>query len=214
MNSLFLEAIGQGVVLGFGLAFLIGPAFFALLQASIDHGFGVSVALALGVVVSDSCLMAATYSLLTQLQQIPHFNEILGLVGGFVLVGTGISGILRPPPAAVSVKITIRDLWPLFRKGFSINTFNPFPWMFWLSTSSMVAAGVGKTSSTAAFLFFMAAALTVFLTDTLKAWAAQFIIRYLNPFILKIFRIISGICLIGFGLKLFWFAYSEWTKLH
>ena len=212
MNSLFLEAIGQGVVLGFGLAFLIGPAFFALLQASIDHGFGVSVALALGVVVSDSCLMAATYSLLTQLQQIPNFNEILGLVGGTVLVGTGISGILRPPPTTVSVKITIRDLWPLFRKGFSINTFNPFPWMFWLSTSSMVSSGVGKTSSTAAFLFFIAAALTVFLTDTLKAWAAQFIIRYLSPLILKIFRIVSGICLIGFGLKLFWFAYTEWTK--
>jgi len=58
----------------------------------------------------------------------------------------------------------------------------------------------------------MAAALTVFLTDTLKAWAAQFIIRYLSPLVLKIFRIVSGICLIGFGLKLFWFAFSEWSS--
>ena len=212
MNSIFLEAIGQGVVLGFGPAFLIGPAFFALLQASIDHGFGVSVALALGVVVSDCFLMATTYSLLRQFHEIPRFNEILGLVGGFVLVATGISGIVRPPPTAPNIKISIWDLWPLFRKGFSINTFNPFPWMFWLSTSSMVASGVGKTSGTAAFLFFLAAALTVFITDSLKAWAAQFIIRYLSPLLLKIFRIVSGICLIGFGVKLFWFAFTEWNK--
>jgi len=212
LNQLYLEAISEGFILGFGLAFLIGPAFFALLHASIDHGFGVSVALALGVVVSDCLLMTLTYFLLTPLTGIPYFHEGLGVVGGLVLIVTGFTSIVNKPNANNETPISIWDVWHIFRKGFSINTFNPFPWMFWLSTSALVSAGVGKDSGFAAFLFFGTAALTVFATDALKAWGAQFIIRYLSQKVLKAFRIISGLCLIAFGFRLLWFAFEESQK--
>ncbi len=198
--------------MGFGLAFLIGPAFFALLQASISHGFGVSVALALGVVASDCVLMTISYLVLSQVGEIPYFHEGLAIVGGLVLMITGITSIVRKPPDSKPIKFTVRESWPIFRRGFRINTYNPFPWMFWLSTSELVHAGIGRTSNLAAFLFFSIAAITVFSTDALKAWAAQFILKYLNPPVIRGFAVVSGICLFGFGLNLLWFAFNELQK--
>jgi uncharacterized membrane protein YqgA involved in biofilm formation len=58
----------------------------------------------------------------------------------------------------------------------------------------------------APLLFFSMAAFAVFATDVLKAWAARYLIRFLTPKILSRFKIISGLCLIGFGFRLFWFT--------
>lgn len=211
-DSIWISAVFQGIALGFGLAFLIGPAFFALLQASIEQGFAVSVALALGVVCSDCVLMAASYSLLQELESIPWFHEILGLVGGVVLIVTGIQTMRQRDTEIKELKIRLKDVWPLFRKGFSINTFNPFPWMFWLSTSAMVSQGIGKQGTGPATAFFVAAALTVFATDTAKAWAAQFLLKFLKPQILARFRFVSGLGLGGFGIRLLWFAWKGFTR--
>ncbi len=212
MNPLYFEAITEGFLLGFGLAFLIGPAFFALLQASIDHGFNVSVALAFGVVISDCLLMTFSYILLKELNAIPYFHTILALTGGVVLIFSGMTMVFKPGVKGPALKVSMWDIWHLFRKGFSINTFNPFPWMFWLSTSALVSEGIGKNNSQAAFLFYLVAALTVFGTDVAKAWAAQYLLKFLKPSILSRFRLISGLCLAGFGVRLLFFALESWEK--
>jgi threonine/homoserine/homoserine lactone efflux protein len=206
VDNIWFQTISEGFILGFGLAFLIGPAFFALLKASIDHGFGVSVALAAGVVASDILLMALSYSLLQKLEQIPWFHEILALLGGAILIGTGIQTIRTNPGTGKPLQLKFKDIWPLFRKGFSINTFNPFPWMFWLSTSAMVKDGIGKAGVRPALVFFATSALTVFSTDVAKAYAAKFLIRHLTPKTIKWFRFTSGLFLVGFGIRLLWFA--------
>ncbi len=208
MQDVYLKVVGEGILLGFGLAFLIGPAFFALLQASIDHGFGVSVALAFGIVCSDILLMTLSYSLMAQLNQIPHFNDGLAILGGLVLSFSGFKAFFSSSKPVEKLTVSIREVWKLFFKGFSINTFNPFPWMFWLSTSAMVNGSYSKFGFTPAFLFFSFAALTVFATDVLKAWAAQFLLKYLTVKILRWFKVISGICLIGFGFRLFYFVFE------
>lgn len=209
MDNLFWRAAWEGTLLGAGLAFLIGPAFFALLQASIDHGFRVSVALAVGVVSSDVLLILISYRMLEQIPDLPFFHEGLALTGGVVLIASGLMSIFGKHNPPEKLPFSFRDFWTLFRKGFAINTFNPFPWMFWLSTSDMVRRRFGETDIRAAFLFFGLAAVTVLGTDTLKAWLAKFLVRYLNTGVLQRFRTISGLCLIGFGLRLLWFAWSQ-----
>lgn len=208
MSSPFLNATLEGALLGLGLAFLLGPAFFALLQASIDYGIKVSIGIALGVVCSDIALMSLSYLTMSQLTRVPGFDLGLSIVGGVVLIITGVLSIFRTPPAKNDGAWSKKDVGKLFIKGFSINTFNPFPWMFWLSTSTLVSVEYGAYGSLAPFLFFAAAALTVFGTDVLKAWIAQYLVRFLTPNHLRYFRWISGICLIGFGIKLLWTAFA------
>ena len=155
MQDVYLKVVGEGILLGFGLAFLIGPAFFALLQASIDHGFGVSVALAFGIVCSDILLMTLSYSLMAQLNQIPYFNDGLAILGGLVLSFSGLKAILSSSKPVEKLTISMKEVWKLFFKGFSINTFNPFPWMFWLSTSAMVNGSYSKFVGHQLFCFLL-----------------------------------------------------------
>jgi len=209
LQDIYLEVVTEGIILGIGLAFLIGPAFFALLQASIDHGFGVSVALAFGIVCSDILLMTLSYQLMATLKQIPYFNEGLAITGGVVLSVSGVKAMFSAGEKVEKMAISIKEVWKLFIKGFSINTFNPFPWMFWLSTAAMVNGAYGKLGWMPPTLFFVFAAITVFLTDVIKAWAAQFLVKYLTDKILKIFKIVSGFCLLGFGIRLFYFAFQS-----
>lgn len=212
LQQIYFKALSEGFLLGFGLAFLIGPAFFALLQASIDHGFGVSVALALGVVCSDVLLMGLSYGLMAQLDTIPYFNVGLAVLGGLVLIFSGISAMVNSQKQVAKISFSMKEVGKLFIKGFSINTFNPFPWMFWFSTAAMVEGSYAHYGWTVPFLFFAAAAITVFATDALKAWAAQFLIHHLTYKILRSFKVVSGICLIGFGVRLFYFAFEAFYK--
>lgn len=204
MSSVLWAATFEGCVLGFGLAFLVGPAFFALLQASIDYGFRVSVAIAAGVVCSDMLLMAISYLTMNELSSLPGFSTGLSAVGGIVLIVSGITTIFKKKEERPTIRFSYKDAGKLFAKGFAINTFNPFPWMFWLSTSALVAATYGNYSRVAPVLFFASAAITVFSTDVLKAWVAQFLLKFLTPHILGYFQWVSGVCLAGFGVKLLW----------
>lgn len=210
MDPIYSTALLEGLLLGLGLAFLIGPAFFALLDASLHYGFGVSVAIALGVVSSDVLILSISYISLNQLMQIPHFEEIMSFCGSLVLVGSGAMMIVKRNEIRDSGGWHISQFGQLFLKGFSINTLNPFPWMFWFSTSAMVHSQFGHQGQSAPIIFFSAAAGMVLLTDMAKAWAARFLIPYLKPQILIWFRIISGLCLMGFGFQLLYFGIKNW----
>lgn len=201
------SALMEGILLGIGLAFLVGPAFFALLNASLHYGLGVSVALAAGVVSSDVLLITGSYFLLQPLKSIPHFNLWLAAIGGVVVSIAGITTILNRNQKAERPDFKIKDFGKLFLKGFSINTFNPFPWMFWLSTSAVAQVRFSAYSGGVVFTYFAVAACTVFLTDVAKAWLAQYIQPFLSDKILARIKIVSGLCLIGFGVRLFAFLF-------
>lgn len=209
-DSILISAIWQGILLGFGLAFLLGPAFFALLDASLHYGLGVSVAIALGVVSSDVLLLTISYLAMNSLSEINHFQAGMALVGFVVLTVSGGLMIKNRRETVQNKPWQIDQFWSLFIKGFSINTFNPFPWLFWLSTAAVVHSQFGSTGWKGPFLFFGGAALTVFITDVAKAAGARLIQPYLNANALSIIRLISGVCLIGFGIKLLWTAIQGW----
>lgn len=209
-DSILFSAVWQGILLGFGLAFLLGPAFFALLDASLHYGLSVSVAIALGVVSSDILLLTISYVAMNSLVSIPHFQEAMALVGFVVLTASGGIMIKNRKENVQNKAWQIDQFWQLFVKGFSINTFNPFPWLFWLSTATMVHSRFGSTGWKGPLLFFFGAATMVFLTDVAKAAGARLIQPYLNEKALAAIRFISGVCLIAFGIKLLLTGIEGW----
>jgi threonine/homoserine/homoserine lactone efflux protein len=204
------QALSEGAVLGIGLAFLIGPAFFALLNASLVHGFRVSAALAAGVVASDCLLMAVCYQLILQLNKLTCFGPAMGLAGGIILVITG-AGIIRSrKKQSPKMEFSFKAFRELFAKGFLINTINPFPWTFWLSTSEYASQKFGHLGPAAPVLFFSASAITVFATDIAKAGFAQLIIGRLTQKVVSAIKLISGICLLAFCFYLLAFAFRTY----
>ena len=125
----------NGLYFGLILCFLVGPIFFALLQAGIERGFRAGAMIGFGVWVSDFLFMVAVYwgvSHILAITEWDGFEFTLGLIGGIILLCFGIGTIVSPPPdihmassknSSSTTKVSYVSLW---FKGFLINTFNPF----------------------------------------------------------------------------------------
>ncbi|MFK8103390.1 MAG: LysE family translocator [Saprospiraceae bacterium] len=207
--SPFIDGLGWGMV----LCFLIGPIFFALIQAGIEQGFRAGVAIGLGVWISDFLYIAAVYwgvSYVMAWVEVDGFKFYLGLIGGVLLIAFGVGTLIsRVPDPPVLAGSTAKKKEPyryssyptLLLKGFLINTINPFTVFFWLSIMSTVIVK-GDLGTSDALLFFLGLFLTIVATDLAKVYLAKVIRHWLKPKYVLWVRRFSGIALIVFGIIL------------
>ncbi|MDR2907786.1 MAG: LysE family transporter, partial [Bacteroidales bacterium] len=143
-----IETIILGISSGLGLAFMLGPAFFSLLQTSINRGLRSAVQLAFGIFLSDVFLVTILLFFGAAIFfDKPMVKEIVGLVGGGILVGIGVHTFLNRGKGfdveveaeveeAQIAKIKMPQQLPpssiFFVKGFVLNLTNPGTWIFWL----------------------------------------------------------------------------------
>jgi threonine/homoserine/homoserine lactone efflux protein len=203
-----LSAIYEGVLLGFFLAFSIGPSFFALINTGISYGFRSGAILALGILCSDLFFVLVTVSLIQlgmsdQLTN-PKHQGFLGIIGGIVLIVYGAFHFVKKQvktDADEVIEIKSPKPYLLFMKGFFLNMFNPFVWIFWIATTTAVSSNF-KFNIYHISVFFISVLLIVISTDLLKTFIAHKIKAALNAHILMLVRYISGLLLIVFGLYL------------
>lgn len=204
-----ITAIYEGILLGLVLAFSFGPAFFALINTGIRHGFKSGFALALGIILSDLALVTACFLLLlygaSDLVSNPKNQKFIGIIGGIVLIVYGAFHFAPKNPTEKDPKqpIEIKSPRPLFLivKGFFLNLFNPFVWIFWLATTTAVSSKFSFSLLEVA-AFFGGTLGVVFGTDLLKAFVANKIKNYITPKVMRYANIITGIILVVFGLYL------------
>lgn len=204
MMMVLLQGIGYGLV----LAMLIGPVFFALIRTSIAKGFASGAYLALGIAVSDSFAASVVYLSISQFQENTVFKNYLGLVGGLLMIAFGLSYFLMPvskrkfsPQRGIRPTQGIRHII----EGIFLNLLNPFVYIFWLGIVSYTTVSQGYDFRET-LIFFAGTICTVFLTDLLKAFIADKITNYLTAHIISLIGRVAGIALIGFGLRLLYFA--------
>jgi threonine/homoserine/homoserine lactone efflux protein len=183
---------------------MIGPVFFALMTTSLAHGFRQSAILAMGVLVSDLLYVIGTYLGVHFLTKIPVLEKYLGLVGGVILIGFGLSYIFKKTATASNDALALKPKKrKAFFQGFGINGINPFVMLFWLSIASMVSVknlwGVSET-----IFFYSSVLLTVFGIDLFKAFLAGRLKPFLSPNLKKGLQIFAGTLICYFGLKMLW----------
>ena len=228
-----MDLLLKGIFLGLTLSILVGPIIFALLQTAIERGFRAGMMVGLGVWLSDVLYISAAYfgvSYVVKITEYEGFEEILGTIGGLVLIGFGLATLFSKPPlppdAAKAAEDIIDEQLPkaldfddddgmsrpnyfsLWLKGFLINTLNPFTVFFWTGVTGTMVAGQEFTNQDA-LIFFGGIFGTVMLTDILKIWAAKAVRHLLKPNAILILRRISGVALAVFGVvlmvRVFWF---------
>lgn len=131
MEAAFLN----GIALGFLLAAMVGPVFFALIQLSISKGFEAGAMLAAGVLVSDFIFILIAWLGNEAIQNNLYLKQTLGLAGGLLLITSGILSLTRKSAAAANkpaLQITAKNPVNIFLKGFLLNSLNPFVLFFWL----------------------------------------------------------------------------------
>ncbi|MGB3618430.1 MAG: LysE family translocator [Catalinimonas sp.] len=210
-----VQALSSGVLFGLLLTVMIGPVFFALLQNSLERGFGAGVQLALGISLSDALYAAVTYFGISRVAD-NHgvVNLGLGLFGGIVLILFGIGALLKRveiekptlgPPGA-------RGAARQVTKGVLLNGINPAVLLLWVGIASSIALRTHYTYWHD-FLFYGGLLLTVFSTDVLKAFLAHRLSAYVTPIFMRWLNRTTGVILIAVGLHLLWRTYAEFNTL-
>ncbi|MEI6576428.1 MAG: LysE family translocator [Bacteroidota bacterium] len=198
-----MHALVEGMLLGLTLAFLFGPAFFALIQTSIHRGFKSGLLMALGIFFSDTALLIACVFGFSKIITDEKNAFYFGLIGGIMLIGFGIFTFTRKSHLENAEDQQLKKPGPLtyILKGFFLNFANPFTWFFWMGVVVLVTSNF-VDSPRHVYLFFGGALFTIITTDFIKCFIAHKIKRHLNNLILSRLNHAVGIALTIFGIVL------------
>jgi threonine/homoserine/homoserine lactone efflux protein len=202
-----MNLILDGIKIGLVLAALLGPIFFALVQAGVERGLRAGAMVGLGIWISDLLFILGVYwgiSYVSRVTQWEHFSLVLGVGGSIVLIFFGIGALISKAPivdAAAMSPVQGASWWSLWLKGFLINTINPFTVFFWLGLMGTAVID-GGLNGTDAYLFFGSILGTIMITDFTKVALAKKIRRRLRPVHVLWLRRISGAALVVFGIAL------------
>ena len=197
----FFHVIMQGILFGFTLSFMVGPAFFSLLQTSITHGFKAGANLAFGLSVSDIILVFISWFGLSSLFASEKAQLILGLVGGIVIILFGIYNFTKKQvvqPTRDIDNIKTKFHFKYFAKGFVFNVANPGVWIYWLLPISVASSY--ETNLQIVFLAFIL--ITVLLMDIVKCAIANELKNFLTMKVVLMINRVVGVILVLFGLYL------------
>ncbi|MES2591342.1 MAG: LysE family transporter [Bacteroidota bacterium] len=198
------EAVLQGIIMGLILSTFCGPIFFMLINLGISSTPKSVFYLAFGTFLSDLIiillLLFVALGAISELKQL----EFLYYIGGAILIYFGIRNLLSEPVILQQTETSQKDLYKIFLKGFMINSLNPNILFFWFG-AMMLAFSTYRNDKNLVLTHFISGLSVSFLTDFLKGYSAFHLKRYIKPPFLKVLNKISGLIIIGFGLKLMFF---------
>ncbi len=198
--------IKDAVLIGFFLAFMIGPVFFMLIQTSILKGFRAAFVFDLGVVLGDVTFILIAYygsrSLLEQIKDDPR----LFYIGGLILVVYGLIVYLDKSHKKLAEDTTINlpvksNYLKLFFKGFFLNFINVGVLAFWLGMIVVIGANL-QMNPTKIFNYFSLIVISYLVTDVGKILLAKQLKKKLTPRVAYKIKRTMGILLMIFGIAL------------
>ncbi len=206
----------EGVIIGLSLALVMGfgPSFFTLIQTSISRGFKSAMFLDLGIIMND--IMVVALMMMTNV----HFNIdnkenmiYAGISAGIILIIFGIYTFLLSPEKIINIsehnnqkiekmheKFVDSPKWYIYiTKGFIINIFNPFVWIFWVTCVATASSNFAGHKYSM-IIFFAGVFATVLFFDILKAAGAYSLKRFFTETMMKRLNQVTGVILMLFGL--------------
>jgi len=195
-------------LIGFFMAFMIGPVFFMLIQTSVLKGARAAIIFDLGVLIGDLCFILIAYygsrSLLEEIKEDPR----LFFLGGLVLIIYGFITYLEKEnkkealESANLLKVPIQNNYlKLFFKGFFLNFINVGVLAFWLGTVLVIGPTL-KMDQSAIFWYFGTILLSYFVTDLGKIFLAKQLKNKMTPPVIFRIKKIMGVILIVCGVFL------------
>lgn len=197
----------QGVLVGLTFAVLLGPAFFSLIQTSIQRGFRSGFFLALGIFISDfSALLLAYFGATQFLGKDPRQNFIFSIIGGIILIIFGTFTFIRKVSTQQQIKggnenNGVSKPYVYIIKGFLLNAANPGMWFIWITVVVSISANFG-VNNRAIYIFLGGTLGTIFVTDIFKCFISHQIKHLINDKVLTWMNRIVGVALAGFGTYL------------
>lgn len=207
----------EGIIVGLSLALIMGfgPSFFTLIQTSINKGFKAAMFLDIGIILNDIMVVALMMMTNIQFNISGENNNIIyaGVAAGLILIIFGIYTYTLSPKKIIHIsennnqkieKMTERFhdeiKWYVYiSKGFIINIFNPFVWIFWITCVATSSSNFDGDKYSL-IVFFAGVFTTALFFDTLKALGAYSLKRFFTEKMLKRLNQITGLALVISGI--------------
>ena len=200
-----MSDILNAIPIGIGLAFMIGPVFFVLLETSATKGFRAALFFDLGVIIADIVFIYfAYYGSRTMLEKIKDDPRIFILGGGILFVYGLLTYYKRRKPIITDDDIVIVEKYSyvsLLIKGFFLNFINIGVLAFWLGLVVVISPNLEMNDSRI-FNYFTTIMVAYFLTDIIKILLAKQLKNKLTPNVIRKIKRGMGIALMIFGIVL------------
>lgn len=198
-----------GILCGIALSlfFSFGPAFFGLIQNSIEHGFRRAMAFAIGVSVSDVVVVSLMLTVLknVDMEAVIH-NVYVALIGGVGIAAMGVytfrkKGRVRRDKSGRLHLISDGKVGRrhIMLHGFLLNFLNPFIWVYWISVIALLSGEVGL-HGTERYVFFAGLLGATLGCDLLKCRLASLLQQWFTPRVMIGFNKGTGVVLMAFGI--------------
>lgn len=198
----------------FGLVFIVslGPAFFSLVQTSVQKGFRPAMFLAFGISLSDVMYVILALLGVASMLENPATRMWMAIAGTIVLFAYGTYSWFKPPVIYKDDSDYSKEFSPLkyLAKGFFLNGLNPFIIVFWMSIIGFVAVNYDY-SNVEQYYFFLGVLTTILSTDLGKAFLAQRLRNFITPHRIKILNRSIGVILILFGFQMIYFLMKNYV---
>lgn len=204
----WIDAIIHGIGLGLLLSVLIGPVFFLLIRISIEQGVKQALILDFGVITGDILYIVLSYLGTASIFLNPNYAKILGIIGGAILIITGIQPLFKKKPITEkSIELKTSNPLTLIIKGFILNSTNPFVIFFWIASVGY-AVTTFDGNPVLIFIYFIACLLCYLFIDFIKIYTALKIRKYLSPLLLYKISLASGFAIALLGLIMMYRVYK------
>lgn len=199
------------ILLGLSLAAPIGPINAAQIDRGIKFGFFHAWFVGLGAIFADAVYMMIVYIGVVQFLDTPFMKTFLWTFGCFVLIYTGIEGLLSAGNIELKDNRKKEPLWQAFFSGFLMSLSNPLTILFWLGIYGSILAKTASSFSGSQLILYSCAIFIGLLTwDICMATVSSGFRKFLHIGVLRFISILSGLSLVGFGL---YFGYQAFNLL-
>ncbi|MEI6019513.1 MAG: LysE family transporter [Bacteroidota bacterium] len=205
-----LTLISQTIIIVLLLTFSFGPAFFALVNTGIKHGYKTGAVLATGIVISDFLVCLVNILLVDGASSFIHNEKtqsFMGIIAGVILIIFGAFYFKKPiaqDDAGIELKQPSVSLTLL--KGFFLNSLNPSVWLLWLGNVTAISKKLEYSILKMIVYFSITLGIVLFIEYS-KAYAATKLKMLLTAQLMQRINLLTGVLLIIFGFALIYNHY-------
>ncbi|MBL6871345.1 MAG: LysE family transporter [Flavobacteriales bacterium] len=210
-----MAIIQNGIVFGIIISFMLGPAFFILLETSIKKGFKAAIFLDLGILLSDAIYLLAAFFVAEKINIWLTTNSFVKYIAGSVFITLGITFIYKNLIQIKKTNVAARDVkeieavktniiiypFQLIIKGLGLNAINPGVLIFWIAASTYATKEL-NLGDLQLISFFGITLLTMFMVDILKIYFSSRLKEKLNNKVLSIIGMLIGCLMVFFGFAI------------
>lgn len=200
LGGSLMDSILYYIALGLSLAAPIGPVNAAVINRGLRYGFRHAWVLSLGSLLGDVFFIILVYFGVAKLANIPIVQTFLWLFGAFVLIYTGIEGVMTKTSTISRSSKDNNSMFRSFMTGLLMSIMNPLSIIFWLGIYGSILATTIHDLSTSTLLLYTGCMLFgVAIWDLTVSVLSSFFRTVVSEQLITFISKLSGLILLLFG---------------